>query len=250
MVSVAGAFNMIKKQWLINMALALLTLIVSVKAYDIWQEGDQWAGIEADPSERASRSDTVFNPVKRLPEKHFNIVTEQNLFSPDRREVRKSVSLPSPLKDQQAKTPEPVATVKPIEKVEGKKISLFGVMLLPGYKAAIVTNPEEDDNQHVQKKVKVGESLGDYKIVDIQVDRILLSKNRERFEIPLYDKDTPKARRKDEKKDPVKKIIAPKVIDTTPEVAESGKGASANQKDDDAWEVVDTPFGKIKRRKK
>ncbi len=241
---------MIKKQWLINMALALLTLIISVNAYEVWNEGGQGVDIKADPTQSKPRSVQAFNPPSRKPERHFSIVTERNLFSPDRKEFKKTAPPPSPLKDPSKEKSEPVVSVKPLERVEGKKVSLFGVILLPGYKAAIVSNPDEDKDKRVQKKVKVGESLGDYKIVDIQVDRILLSKNRERFEIPLYDEDNPKHRRTGEKKGPVKKKIAPKVINTQPKEAESSKRALTNQKDGDEWEVVDTPFGKIKRRKR
>lgn len=238
---------MIKKQWLINMALAMLTLIIAVNAYNVWQEEDKGVVVKTAPGQEKPRVIQNFNPPKHKPERHYSIVSEQNLFSPDRREFKKPAPMPSPLKAQPKEKPEPV---KPLEKVEGKKISLFGVILLPGYKAAIVSNPDDDKDKRAQKKVKVGESLGDYKIVDIQDDRILLSKNRERFEIPLFDKDNPKNRRTAKKEAAVKKKTTPKVINTQPDETASDKSKLTPQADDDEWEIVDSPFGKIKRRKR
>lgn len=124
---------MIPKIWLINLALAVLVVFSGIKAADVWFDDDRSvldSKVSERPAERA--------PEKKIsretmpPETTYEAVLEKNIFSPNRKEY-----LPPP---------EPSGEDKPeVEelKIPGKKVVLYGIVLMEGYRKALVTNLEK-----------------------------------------------------------------------------------------------------------
>ena len=240
---------MIKKIWLINGALLVLTAMVGLNIFDVWSGRNNRPGLGALPKTEIPAAPS-FNPVVRKAENTYQAVVAKNLFSPDRREVQKAPPPPPPPPENKPVV-EPEKPVQVLEKVEGKPIMLYGVILLPNYRAAIITNPETKDNPREQKKVNIGEMIGEYKIVDIQKERILLDRKQERFEIVLFDKNNPKERKVTVKPAVVRKDAAPTVITARPEPEKPKPTEKASKTaEKEQWEIVDTPFGKMKRPKR
>jgi hypothetical protein len=88
---------------------------------------------------------------------------------------------------------------------------------------------------------------------------VLLSKGVEKFEILLYDKENPKERGKGREKEQAagntkikeSKNVKPTIITTNTEKNESQqKSLEKPSSAEDEFEMVETPFGMIKRRKK
>ena len=238
---------MIKKIWIINGVLVLLTAMVSLSIFDVWSGRDNGIdGRAALPKPNLPDMQT-FNPAPLKPENAYQAVVYNNLFSPDRREAKIAPPAPKPIETE----PKPEESIQTLEKVEGKKILLYGVILLPNYRAAIITDPDAKDNQREQRKVIIGEKIGDYKIVDIQKERVILEKKKEMFELAIFDINNPKDRKAAVKQSSVKKEAVPKII-TTQVVSDKAKAPEKDSKklEDDQWEIVDTPFGKMKRPKK
>jgi len=243
---------MIKKVWIINGILALLTVIVGLNMYDIWSGGDDGAGSVEPVSPPPLPRVEDFRKPQAKPENTYRAIVEDNLFSPDRKEV--IVPPPSPAvapTPEPEPEPEPEAPAKPLEKVEGKKILLYGVISMPDYRAAIVTNVDEKAPQRPQKTVRIGETIGEYTIAEIKKERVLLTKGRERYEITLFDREHPKERATATKERIQPEAAAPKVITAQPVAPKTETAAKAPKgKEEDEWEIVSTPFGKVKRRKR
>jgi len=223
---------MFSRIWFINIFLAVFVVFFGVKAYGVWSEGEKTGlqtGIDDKPEVRPMK-----RALKRgmLPESTYEIVVDKNLFSPERAEY-----IPE--------EPEPGSTVASL-KISGKKVVLYGVVLKGSFKKALISN---SDFKGIGKKalwVKVGDTVGDLKVADIMKDKVLLSGGAKDYEILLYDKQKPK------RQATIAKKTGPVVVGVTPKKSKARQSKALKRKgaSNIEYEIVNTPFGKIKRRKK
>ena len=106
------------------------------------------------------------------------IISEKNIFSPDRREF-----------PTQAKPEVRKPIVRP-------QISLYGVTLADNYQSACIGNsgsPAKKGEREVMT-LKIGDRIGEYKLAKILPDRIALEAMEDTFEVLLYDPSKPKKR--------------------------------------------------------
>jgi hypothetical protein len=170
-------------------------------------------------------------------ESSYGVIVSKNLFSPDRMEP-----VAEELRDEARET-----------KLPGKKIYLYGVVLSDDYKLALITNPLRGKGERKDIWVHVGDKVDDLKVIEILKDRILLAKGLKEYEISLYDKNKPKRRgvSKSGKK--------PTVVVADAKAKKKGKKAQGTgsqgkksveevESDEGKYRIIDTPFGKIKRR--
>jgi len=170
-------------------------------------------------------------------ESSYGVIVSKNLFSPDRMEPAAES-----LRNETRET-----------KLPGKKIYLYGVVLSDDYKLALITNPLRGKGERKDIWVHVGDKVDDLKVIEILKDRILLAKGLKEYEISLYDKNKPKRRgvSKSGKK--------PTVVVADAKAKKKGKKAQGTgsqgkksveevESDEGKYRIIDTPFGKIKRR--
>jgi hypothetical protein len=161
------------------------------------------------------------------------VVAERNLFSPERAEPAPEVS------------EEPEPEVKELS-LYGKKVSLYGVILAGDYQSALISNPlrkTADDSEDIW--VKAGDTVGELEVTEIRKESILLAEADKKYEILLYDKDKPRPQA-----EKIEKAEAPTVVvseSKKPEPAQKVSEKKAGDSDPE-YELVDTPFGKMKRR--
>jgi hypothetical protein len=138
-----------------------------------------------------------------VPREAFNVIGEKNIFNPDRKEFSTSAA---------------AMAAKPVTRPQ---ITLFGVVMAGDYQSATIINPGRTlhKGERETKTIKVGESVGEYKLAKILPDRIVMEGGEDSFEILLYDPRTPK-RRTD-----VRTPAAPATVTTTSPPAAPAGGA-------------------------
>ncbi|HQB30667.1 MAG TPA: hypothetical protein PLO86_07860 [Syntrophales bacterium] len=244
---------MIPKIWLVNLGLAFLVVFSGIRAAGVWFQDDR-SIVTGKVSEK---------PVDRVPEKKmftaalppessYAPVVEKNLFSPDRKE-------PAAAQEPAAESKGEIAELK----IPGKKVALYGVVLVDDFRKALITNLEKKGKERDVIWVREGETVGTFKVARIEKDKVFLEENGRQYEIALYSDDKPE-RRTVAVPEGKPSVIAPegeaRKESAPPAPAVESKGGAppsprppsvAGEKGgDDEYEVISTPFGQLKRKKK
>lgn len=227
---------MFSRIWIIN---GILAIFLVVCAANIWQTWNSEVKMLPKKNSVEKNLSPVNFPKKRAvripPESKFNSVTENNLFSSERGQV---------LAEEEAET------VLEEVKISGRKVVLFGVIIADDYKTALINNPDRRSADKKNRWVKEGERLGNLEITHIAQEEISLNDGNNNYKISLYDPDKAK-----KKASGYKQSDQPKVISTGDGVKKKSRKpakqtAKINQSKDIEYEYYDTPFGKVKRKKK
>ena len=209
---------MLSKIWLINVVLLFLVGFFGLKAYGVWVQGN--AGDNPPQIGRKLVQKTpkpVATPYDRkiAPETKYDALIALNLFSPERKET----ILETPKPDAKAKKVS-VAEKKVIEQYCAK-LTLYGLVITDDSAEALVSYPvakpalkgRKNTRRNVKrltarqtKWVKAGDSLGDFKVVSIEPDRVLLKTGDQSYDLLLYDKEKLK------KRGPAKPKTGPTVV--------------------------------------
>jgi hypothetical protein len=238
-------FPAFSKIWLINFSLAVFIVFFGIMSFDVWSQGD-----ETIPEIQAGK-----NPEKPLPEKRviertmppdstYGIVAEKNLFAPNRLESIPEKQKPGPLK------------------ISEKMIFLYGVVVMGDRKKGLISNPDPGPEAGKQpapkdKWVAIGDTIGNFRVADIQKDRIILADGASNHEILLYDKNKPARQTTVAEQSAAPTVVATGTAKaataarsdtktgTEPPASrsEAGKSAPAGE-----YRIVNTPFGPVKRR--
>lgn len=218
---------MLKKIWMVNLFLMLALLFLGLKTYAVWVNGRQEVvrEREGDPSSGGPEAPLPKAFQKEVAsEAEYELVAVKNLFAADRAEPEEEA---------------PEENKKPEEKVDPrmqrsaeeilKEISLYGVVIVDDYKAALLQRPaaleemgldprqlrmaqykrQRRGAQQLERSwVKVGESVDMFTVSEILPDRIVLSDaSAGRYEIFLYDTGKPKEREEVKEKEAVPTIV-------------------------------------------
>jgi len=213
---------MLSRIWLINVILLLLFAFFGVKAYGVWFQGntgDKIAEIAGNPVQKTPKPVAAPYERKISPETKYDALITLNLFHPERTET----ILGAPKPDEKSKK---------LSDVEQKKIkqsfsnlALYGLVItddsaealvshlvatsvLKGRKTAIPKNTRRNIKRLTVKQtqwVKAGDTLGDFKVVSIKPDRVVLKAGEQLYDL-LYDKEKLK------KRAPAKPKMGPNVV--------------------------------------
>jgi len=254
------------KIWIVNIALAVLIIIFGLEAYRVWSEDPtDLSAVEA-PGKPEVRPAMRIDSISMPRESFFGDIVEKNLFSSIRSSEREE-------REVGLVTAEP--EVKEV-KIGGKDILLYGVVLAGNYKKALITNVGKNNKKEGPATwVSIGDDLGDgFVVADIKEESIIFEKGDARYETPLYDEKKDRqiavSRSRERAKEEVKPTIvtADSAQDDSPQKpgsvggvdkADKAEEAPEQEKKDNAvstdsedaeYIIIDTPFGKIKRRKK
>jgi hypothetical protein len=246
---------MLSRIWIINLVLAALIFVSWVGIWSIRHTGGPPI---PDMNDCPSPDITAEKPrkaEKKLPEpSEYNAIVEKNLFSPER-----ATHI----------TPEDAPVVAEELKISGEKVMLYGVVMIGDYKSALINNPSKDKDGREYRWVKEGEKINNLKVVAIKDQYVVLSDDQLQYKISLYD-----AKKKQTKEDVKKPTTAPEINKSSKEASPENvvvgseapvkkqpveppkKGPEAepekpknNQKtSDNDYEIVDTPFGQIRKK--
>ena len=109
---------------------------------------------------------------------HYETLLSNNPFSQDRSDWKpseKKVKTATTKKESLPKKEEPKPKVEE-QKPKGnpKPIKLFGILILGDVKKALILNPDREKNKSAYIFIEEGESIVDYKVKNIEKDRIKL----------------------------------------------------------------------------
>ncbi len=248
---------MFSKVWIINIVMAVLILFCWIR---IWDGRDAEMVIPVQPvtvqktgTAPSTISAVIAQPASSL---EYDGIVEMNLFSPDRTFIVEAVE------------PEPVVEAE--ARISGEKIVLYGVVVLDADKKALINNPVRKPGDRDFLWIREGERLSNLRITRIDPEQLLLNDGAVQYKISLYDpgKARPQASSPQRVSSPSQRDV-PQVISADPASAAApaarpgtGTGAvapaqprpekapkKAAASDDDEYEIIDTPFGEIRRKK-
>lgn len=215
--------------------LAILCLFFARNAHQVWQQR-QAVRPAPPPSIVSPPSAGAVNALRKRPKTtppFEKTAIELNLFSPERAEY-----VPPP--------PAPVEEVKEAIKLPGRKITLFGVVMMENYRKALIQDPYRTAGQPPHRWVKAGDTIGDYTVRAIENQGIIVASAGERYNVPLYDAEKRRGGHA------VEKSKKPTVVRSSVAVEKKTIREKKNPNGEIApdEEYVETPFGMIKRKKK
>ena len=166
--------------------LFFIVLILGYENYSAWSPPDL-PGAKREPGRKVEgkteASPGVTASKEDPPLEAINVIGEKNIFNPDRKEF--SIAAAGMAAGGVAGKP-----------VTRPQIALYGVVLGEGYQSATIINPGRTlvKGERETKTIRVGESVGDYKVAKILPDRIVMEGGEDSFEVLLYDPRSPKRR--------------------------------------------------------
>ena len=214
---------MLTKIWLINAIMVLFAVFFGFKAYGVWVQGNKGFDIPEmtqKPDHRISKSSEALHKRNIPPETKYEALMSLNLFAPER-----TVIIPEAVKPDKASVKLSAADQKKVKQYL-KNLTLYGLVItndsaealvshpvaksvLRGRKTTIPKNRRRNTQSATNKKtkwIKAGDTLGDFKVVSIKPDRVLLKAGDQSYDLLLYDKEQLK------KRGPAKPKAGPNVV--------------------------------------
>ena len=207
---------MFSRIWLINLVLAVGVIFFGLKAYGVWYEEDKR------PSEIGPIKKPLPWPEKKvakisvLPESDYEVVVSNNLFS-----VERSEGKPQEQKKKLGTKSKADKRLSKLLELAYKQTNLYGVIMVDNHKEALIGEVPAGGRKGVGergiKRVKEGDTVGRFKVKEIEKTSVLLTAGGREWRVSLFDRDKPK------KRVPIKKA-------TGPIVAGAGSKSKAVQK--------------------
>ncbi len=214
---------MLTKIWLINVLMAFFVVFFGFKAYGVWVQGNNGLDIPKmtqKPAQRIPKPMEALHKRNLPPESKYEALMSLNLFSPERTEI-----IPKVAKPDKASIKLSESDQKKIKQYF-KSLTLYGLVITNDSAEALVSHPvpksvlrsrktkiPKNRRRNIQratikktKWVKAGDTLGDFKVVSIKPDRVLLKAGDQSYDLLLYDKEQLK------KRGPAKPKAGPNVV--------------------------------------
>ena len=184
---------MFSRLWLINLVLAVGVAFFGLKAYGVWSEEDKRPS-EIGPIKKSLpwQGKTVAKLSVPL-ESGYEVVASKNLFSVERSELK-------PQEQKKKPGPKSKADERLVKLLElaYKQTNLYGVIMVDNYKEALINEVPAGGRKGVGergvKRVKEGDTVGRFKVKEIDKTSVLLTAGGHEWRISLFDKDKPKKR--------------------------------------------------------
>ncbi len=204
---------MFSRIWIANLLLAMVAIFFGIKAYEVWSRG------EKRPPEMRVVKRSLSPPEKRIAKREipaqseYEVVVRDNLFWPDRQESDQQQAAAKP----DAKSQVDKRYLWRLEE-EVTRIVLYGIIDTAGQKKALIANfqpqkggrgkqPRPPMSQRPTLWVKVGDTVGEFKVKEIREASVILAGGERYWPISLYEKKKPK-RRADKKKQETPTVVS------------------------------------------
>ncbi|EFK11462.1 conserved hypothetical protein [delta proteobacterium NaphS2] len=192
---------MISRIWLINIVLAFFVAFLGFRAYCVWSRETVDMHTNLRPKEVSQSVQPPEFKLDKQPlpqEKDYAVLIDQNLFSPERKEV-----LPEDKEPTKAQEKQYAIEQKSLDRVLDKMV-LYGLVITEDSAEALVSYVSYEPQPLVQrgrrlnsKKVTVGETkwvksgdmIGDFKVTKIESDKIRLEVKGHDYDLLLYDRE-------------------------------------------------------------
>jgi hypothetical protein len=202
---------MLSRVWLINVVLGLFLVFLGFKAHGVWVQGENGFHIPdmaRKPAREAPKPPGTLHKKKIPPESAYDVLMTLNLFAAERAEILPEAAKP----DEKSKK---------LTSIDKKNIqeyfsslTLYGLVITNDSAEALVSHPVAKPVPKARKTiipknrrrnikrltvkqtqwVKAGDTLGDFKVVSIKPDRVVLKAGDQSYDLLLYDKNNLKKR--------------------------------------------------------
>jgi hypothetical protein len=243
---------MLSRIWLINVVLALFVVFFVFKAYGVWVPGNKERGITEMAKKTVKRTPKptgALNQRKIPAEATYDALMTLNLFAPERKEI-----LPEAAKPDERSKKLSAAEQKNIQQYFSKLV-LYGLVITNNSAEALVSHPvakpviqgrkttiPKNRSRNIKrltvkqtKWVKAGDNLGDFKVVSVEPDRVMLKVGDQSYDLLLYDKNNLKKRAAPKPK------AGPNVVGVTTQPKTTPKAAGARVKSKAVPKVPEAP---------
>lgn len=176
--------------FLINVILFTVIAFLGFKLYNTWKYPPEVTVTSAEVKSEPKKMRPRTGEERVLNESSYRIIVEQDLFRPSRTPVKEETQKVAPLSPKE----------RPI---------LFGTMIMPDQKFAIL----EDPSTKTSKIYFLNDSFSGFTVSDILEDKVVLTRGDESIEIKLRDKKDikpPKLPRKEPQKRPTPRRTRPR----------------------------------------
>lgn len=231
------------KKVLLNLVLTTIAFCLVVALYRSWDkvlpvlEGSTPFQIDAtDNGQKLSNIKRLYLPQK----KNYLAVSKQNLFSPDRKEY-----VPVSEEDTSDDNEKILDTVK----LSGEDVVLFAVIQTEKLLEALISNPASTSDRK-NKWVKEGDKIEDLIVKQISLESISFFDGSQTFEIELRNKSRRKKTHSATRQNNTLKSVVSGNETTSSNAINIKATKETPQINENNFETVNTPFGKITRRKK
>ncbi|MCF8127564.1 MAG: hypothetical protein K9N10_03540 [Deltaproteobacteria bacterium] len=202
---------MFSKIWLINAVLLCLFGFLALKAYGVWfhaKTANETPAIAIKSAQSTPKPLAALDDRKIPSETTYDALINLNLFHPDRTET--IVGVPAP--DAKSKK----LSAKEEQNIEQyfTSLTLYGMVITHDSAEALVSYPVSKSALQSRKAlipknrrrnvprisakenkwVKVGDTLGDFKVESVKPDRVVLKTGEKSYDLLLYDKENLKKR--------------------------------------------------------
>ena len=215
----------------INLVLSVLLVTAILLTFGVWRSEQALParGTPAAHEDAKVMRGATLKP-HTPPSSAYDGIVARNLFSAERAEH----------------VPEPEEEAVVVEnRIQGKSISLFGVVMRGDYAKALISNPERKAGERPEIWVRAGDQLANLKVTDISHDSIVFQDGGQKYKILMHDKDKPRTRTAAEK-DEKANIIVTEPTQPKQEPKQVRTGVAPKNGAD----TITTPFGVMQRRKK
>jgi hypothetical protein len=251
--------DVFSKTWFVNIILAVCVAFFGIKSIRVWSDGEHVKTSPVAVQKTKKWSVKKIGNKKMPPEATYAVVTDKDLFIPDRAELVEAEKTASTAKPD----PAPKSVAEDI-RIAGRKIVLYGVVIMPDYKTALIRDPKSKNSQRPSMWVKEGDAIGaagQVVVAGIQKEGITLMKDKKVYQIPLYDKGKPRGKVAAQKKQGKPTVVETKpaatsisknkttAVSKSSNETKSSKENKGSKSKEGEFKTVDTPFGKIKLRK-
>jgi len=215
---------MSSKIWLINLVLMAGVIFFGIRAYEVWPKGKTLSSEAIAVKEPLPWVEKKIAKKKTLPESDYGVVVSNNLFSNDRLELSPQQ------KDIAASKPKGKVSKGFLSILERdlKKTNLYGVIIVDNHREAFIGQVPVHKRKNVGekgvKRARVGDTVGKFKVKEINETNVLLSAGGHEWRISMFDKDKPKKRMQ------MKKDGGPKVIVRGSNILPVAKGRVAKKR--------------------
>ena len=233
---------MIRKIWIINITIAIVTLIIFFSAYRFWHR----SGLAAIEKPAKSTYDTVNIP--RVDKKNifgensYDIIEKNNLFSPDRKASVKSVKLEADKAEKVLEDTTPPFIMQ--------KYTLSAVILKDEGARALIKAPVQGKKENPVRWISINEKLDEFTVSGIFKDKVYIESSAGKYAIPLYKPkekvapSVPTATQNAETEMP--EVISTQSSREKKTQTETKK--SGDEVIDGKYKIIETPFGKSRIR--
>lgn len=185
---------MFSRLWLINLVLAAGVIFLGLMAYGVWSEGDK----------RPSKIGPIKKPLPWLEKKvaklsvplesDYEVVVSNNLFSVERSEGKAQEQKEMPGTKSKAEG----RLIKLLE-LAHKHTNLYGVIIVDDRREALIGEVpaggrRKGIGERGIRRVKEGDTVGRFKVKEIEKTSVLLTAGGREWRVSLFDKDKPKKR--------------------------------------------------------